>query len=114
MLRRTFENGVLVGEDTVDDSAGAAARNLAERASAQVLVDETAAREKVLRAAADVIRDEINLLRQWLALFKTEVAAATSLADLKTRVAGLPNTPDRSLAQFRTAIINRINDGSVD
>ena len=58
--------------------------------------------------------DEINLLRQWLVAFKAEVAAATSLADLKTRVATLPNMPDRTVAQARNAIHAKIDAGEVD
>lgn len=69
---------------------------------------------KVLRAEAAVLVDEINSLRRWVTSFKAEVAAASSLADLKTRVASLPNLPDRTLAQAKTAIINKIDGGTVD
>jgi len=69
---------------------------------------------KVVRALVAVLLDEINTLRGWLASFKTEVAAAASLADLKTRVATLPPTPDRTPAQAKTAITQKIDGGSVD
>ena len=51
-----------------------------------------------------VALDEINVLREWLASFKTEVAAASSLSDLKTRIAGLPATPDRTAVQLKNAV----------
>ena len=67
-----------------------------------------------LRAVADVIKDELNILRGWLVDFKAEVAASTSLADLQTRVATLPDLPDRSLSQIKGATDSRIDSGDVD
>jgi hypothetical protein len=64
---------------------------------------------RALRALAAVTLDEVNSLRGWIASFKAEVALASSLADLKTRVAGLPSTPDRTAAQLRTAIENKLD-----
>lgn len=69
---------------------------------------------KLLRAVMLVLLDEVNALRGWLASFKAAVAASTSLADLKTRVAALPNTPDRTATQARNAVLARIDDGSAD
>ena len=67
-----------------------------------------------LRAFADITKDEINLLRAWITSFKVEVASASNLADLKTRVAVLPNTPPRTLAQLKTAIQTKIDGKVVD
>lgn len=53
--------------------------------------------------------DEFNILRQWIMAFKVEVAAATNLADLKTRVAALPNLPDRTASQIRGAVRTKID-----
>lgn len=78
------------------------------------LDDDRTALYKVLRAEASVLVDEINTLRQWIVAFKVQVAAATTLADLKTRVASLPNMPDRTLEQAKTAIKNTIAAGTVD
>jgi|SRR6185503_4442034 len=102
--------------NSFDWSAGAQAtwENLQARARAIAFLSDTDAADKVLRAAFDVARDENNVLRAWLAAFKVEVAAATTLADLKTRVAGLPPTPARTKAQLITAITARVNDGTVD
>ena len=66
------------------------------------------------RAVASVLVDEINALRDWITSFKAAVAAATSLANLQTRVAALADLPDRTLAQARTAITNKITGGTVD
>jgi hypothetical protein len=63
---------------------------------------------RLIRAEAEVLLDEFNNLRQWLASFKTETAAASSLANFQSRVAGLPNTPDRTLSQLKTAIENKL------
>lgn len=67
---------------------------------------------KVQRGAALVTMDELNLLRQWLVLFKATVAVASTLADLKTGVATLPNMPDRVATQIRTAIQTKITSGA--
>jgi len=64
---------------------------------------------KMMVAFADILKDEFNLLRQWQMSFKAEVAAASNLNDLKTSVAALPGLPDRTLAQLKTAITNRIS-----
>jgi hypothetical protein len=69
---------------------------------------------KLYRAVMLVAVDELNILRQWVASLKTQVAAATSLADLQARIATLPATPDRTPAQAETAIQNKINSGTVD
>jgi len=71
--------------------------------------DETG---RITRAIVLVLIDELNILRQWIAAFKVQVAAATTLADLKTRVAGLPATPDRTGPQAKTSIVNKLNSGA--
>ena len=64
---------------------------------------------KLMTAYSDILKDEFNIVRGWLTDFKVEVAAAANLGDLKTRIAALPDLPDRTLAQLKTAITNRIN-----
>lgn len=68
----------------------------------------------LIRAEALVILDEINLLRDWITQFMAATAAATSLADFKTRVAALPSVPQRNASQIRTAIKSKINAGDAD
>ena len=65
-------------------------------------------RKDILRATILALIDELNTTRQWIASFKTEVAASTNLANLQSRVAALPSMPDRTAAQARTAIVNKL------
>lgn len=73
-----------------------------------VLTDVEALSRAVV-ALALLSLDEINSLRQWIAGFRSAVAAA-SLADLKTRVAALPNTPDRTRRQLLDAVRAKLVD----
>ncbi len=61
------------------------------------------------RVAMELTLAEVNLLRAWVVAFKAKVASATSLADFKGRVAALPDMPERTVAQTKTAIRNRMN-----
>ncbi len=70
------------------------------------------AEPRAYRAIASLTLDEINTLREWIVSFQAAVAAATSLANLQTRVAALPNLPDRTLAQAKTAFIAKVNSGT--
>ncbi len=69
---------------------------------------------KALRSVALIVLDENNLLRAWIEAFKVQTAACTSLADFKTRVAGLPATPARTPAQLLNAMVAKVTDGSAD
>ncbi len=71
--------------------------------------DTTDRNAVLLRAVVATLLDEINVLRAWIAAFKVETAAASSLADLKTRVAGLPAMPARTPTQARTAIFSKVD-----
>ena len=102
------------GERDAVDAALAAANLASQRARAKGIFDSTASDGKVLKAIVLLLIDELNDLRGWLVDFKAEVAAASNLADLKTRVAGLPNMTDRTSAQARTAIRGKIDNGSAD
>jgi len=95
--------------------AAATDENLVARNSANTGLDASATSNfKLFRAEALLVIDEINALRQWTVSFKAEVAAATSLANLQTRVASLPTLNDRTGAQALTAIKNKISNGDVD
>lgn len=111
--QQTAANNALAAFDW-SQAAQDAWENLQSRTGADAIVNGVTVDGKVMRAVAAVLVDEINNLRQWLAQFKAEVAAAASLADLKTRVATLPAMPDRTLAQAKTAILGKIDGGSVD
>lgn len=84
------------------------------RALASALLDGPDGPQKLERGILLVLLDEINALRGWLVSFKVATAASTSLADLKTRVAALPDMPDRTAAQARSAVAGKISSGSAD
>lgn len=69
--------------------------------SAQNWVDRMPLEDK---AVLLTIIDELNRRRQWDSAFKAATAAATSLADLKTRVAQLPDAPDITVAAAIQAV----------
>jgi hypothetical protein len=62
----------------------------ASKADATVAMDGTENLAFLMRAFADVVKEEINILR------------------------ALHSLPDRTLAQLRTAIANKVNSGDVD
>lgn len=88
------------GEKTTKDAA------IESSKQTQLLVQYD--RKDLPRATLLVSVDEINALRQWIESFKAATAAATSLSDLKTRVAALSAMPDRTTAQAKTAITNKL------
>ena len=115
---RKISNGAVVemsqGEKDALDAAESAAQTLSIRNGAKSQLDGFADNPLYQRALADILKEEINLLRKWTRDFKTEVAAATNLANLQTRVATLPTLNDRTLTQLKTAIDARIDDGTID
>ena len=61
--------------------------------------------ENIHRAAMLVILDEVNLHAQRFSTdFKAAVAGAATLAALKTSVSAIPDVPQRSIAQLKTAL----------
>ncbi len=103
--------------DAFDDSdtAEAAWQNLSSRVAAKVGFGmDTSPHAKTARAVASLLIDELNASRGWIMAFKAELAVATTLAGLKTRVAALPNLPDRTFVQAKTAFANKIDGGTVD
>ncbi|MHC4336256.1 MAG: hypothetical protein ACYSUV_21285 [Planctomycetota bacterium] len=72
------------------DAAIAAALDAATRGGAKAELNGFASLPLLLRAFADVVKDEVNILR------------------------ALHSIPDRTLAQLRTAIDGRIDSGDVD
>lgn len=84
------------------------------RSGAKESVDQLSPEGVRLRAALLLTLDEINNLRQWIDAFKAQVALASNLTDLKTKVASLPSMPDRTTNQVKTAIKGKIDAGSAD
>lgn len=105
----------MTAQEQIDfDVAEAAANLTGARNGAKNQVVGTIPLPIILRALADVIRDEINIVRGWTVSFKAEVAASTNLANLQTRVATLSTLSDKTLSQLKTAINNKIDAGTVD
>src|SRR5688572_6634246 len=78
------------------------------------LLTGTSGAAKLVRGILLVALDEINLLRQRDRDRSVDVAAATSLADLKTRWAARASLADRTGAQLKNAVENKIDAGSAD
>lgn len=68
----------------------------------------------VSRAVLMTMLDEINVLRQWCTTLRSHLANASSLADQRSRVSGMPQLPDRTTEQARTAVRNKISSGGGD
>ncbi len=86
----------------------------ARRVATAALATAPDAAAQLVRAELLVTMDELNTLRQWVTTFKAAVAAASTLADLKTRVAALANLPDRTAAQIKPALVARISTPDAD
>lgn len=105
----------MTSQEKIDfDNAQTASQTLSIRTRAKAQLTGFADSPLYQRAFADILKDEINILRGWTVNFKAEVAAASNLADLKTRVAGLPTLNDRTLSQLKIALQSRVDSGQVD
>lgn len=91
-------------------AANAAAEAAAAAAEAAAIADRKEFESQldngqvIVRALALALLDEINLLREWTVAFKTETAAATSLANLQTRVKALSSLDKRTVERLKTAV----------
>jgi hypothetical protein len=84
------------------------------RARAKALFDGTSEGGVKDRAIAWLLVNQLNALRQWDMSFKAAVAASTSLADLKSRVALLPDLAQITLSAARQALRDLLDSGSAD
>jgi len=94
-----------------------AARAVKRRATASAIFDRADGDGQILRAVVLTLVDEVNLLRQRLAAQDAVVAAATSLANLKSGWATMASArpvPGRTAAQAKGAIISKLNSGGAD
>lgn len=71
--------------------------------------DVDGAHPRIIRALAELLVDEFNAHATKMNALLDAIDAASSLATLKTAVAGIANHPDRTLAQLKTAIRNKLN-----
>lgn len=82
-------------------------------AVSQLLSDRSSS-AKLIRSILLIVLDEINILRQRDVNRSLDVAAATTLADLKTRWAARSSLQDRTSTQFLNAVESKINSGESD
>lgn len=102
------------GEQASADSALAAALLSSQRAGAKEIFDGDSPNSKILKAIVLLLIDELNVLRERDRDRAVDVAAATNLANLKTRWAAQSSLADRTAAQAKTAIEAKINAGNAD
>lgn len=102
--------------DTHDWSAAADVTQAAKDAKvlAQDAITNGAAQNadsnrRLIIGLTQMISDEFNTHTTWNSALTSAIAAATSLANLQTRVAAITAIPQRTEAQVRTAIIAKIN-----
>ena len=84
------------------------------RRIAAALAEDTKAESKLMRALLSALLDELNLHATKINSILSAVDAATSLADLKTRIAAIADYPQRTMDQAVQSIKNKINNGDVD
>lgn len=101
-------------EKDVVDAEIEAAHDSVVRTQAKGLTDGFSDLPLLLRAVADIVKDEINLLRERDRDRSVDVAAATTLTNLKTLWAARASLTDRTLAQIKTAIKARIDSQTID
>lgn len=65
---------------------------------------------RVIRAFAEVVLDELNLHAQRQVDLLNAIDGASTLAQLKTAAASIPDLPQRTLQQIKTAITNKLSD----
>ena len=75
----------------------------------RVLTDVEALEARTI-ALALVVLDAVNELRQWDAALKAAFANNATIANLRTAVAALPNTPDRTRAQLIAAVRAKLSE----
>jgi len=84
------------------------------RNAAISLVDSGVSTSEVLRGTFLVLVDELNNHALKINSILDAVDAATSLADLKTRIAAIADYPQRTPAQAKQAIKDKITGGGAD
>lgn len=118
-LRQYLESLLLQAEinsgvDSVPYIKNSSDRTASIRSSAKAVENITSADGIKWRALALILLDEFNTLRQRDRDRSVDVAAATSLADLKTRWAARSTLDDRTIQQLKNAYENKIDAGSAD
>jgi hypothetical protein len=90
--------------DLAAEAAARAAEHDAAVAAMKSFQGELDNAQLITKGLALTILDELNQINTTIRDFYAAVRAATSLADLKTRVAALSKIPDRTAAQLKAAV----------
>ncbi len=114
-LAESAANEPDVGSQWLADQQAELDRLIAQAKNVMADANATLGRlEVVLRAVVLIMKDRVNVLDSQWDKFKVLTAAATSLADFKTRVADnaqLPMLPQFTNADVKAAIRNKIDGG---
>lgn len=111
---RTAANAVIAAFDFSDANVTNLENGRLRTQAANAIAGERTPLARLLVAEALVLKDQLNNLRDWLTDFKAHVATATTLAQLKTLVATLPNLPQFDSSDIITALTNKLNSGDAD
>lgn len=84
------------------------------RKIAAALAEDEKSESKLMRALLAALLDELNLHASKINSILSAVDAATSLADLKSRIGAIADYPQRTMAQAVASIKTKIYDGDVD
>lgn len=69
---------------------------------------------RVNRAIVLTAKDGDNIIRQWISNYVAQVAASSTFADFKSKVAALGGLPQITAGQARGAVTNKIQDQEAD
>ena len=87
---------------------------LSDRNGAKAWVNTLPVNKKALQGIASVLLDEFNLHADKINSILSAVDAASSLNDLKSRVALIADYPQRTMSQVLNAVDSKIDSGAVD
>lgn len=94
----TFE-----GFETADE-------NLMDKARAQDLFETHPQFRKMMIAFADILKDEFNIVRERITTIQNAAVGADNFGEFKLAMLALSDLNDRTLAQLKTAIKNRMSE----
>src|SRR5690348_8393010 len=84
------------------------------RRAANDLANDATPASNLMLGILSTLFDELNMHALKINSILDAVDAATSLADLKTRIGAITDYPQRTVAQAKTSIKNHITNGDVD
>jgi len=96
-------------QDLAQKESDRQAAYAAEAAAFRTLQSELDNAQLITKGMALTILDELNRITSRMRDFDAAVQAATSLADLKTRVGGLLPIPERTVAQLKAAVKAKVD-----